>query len=101
MQLSDMPREKDILQILPKYVYIYIYFKKKHKNQNMKYGNDIICKAKSNVMMPLQKTVARPAFSVFLKKYLQNSLKKNRGQNKIQLVSRLHKKYNSKISNQT
>jgi hypothetical protein len=64
---------------------------------------NIICKARSNLMMPIQKTVARPTFSVFSKKYLQNSLKRNREQNK--LVPRLHSKHTNipskRASNQT
>jgi hypothetical protein len=35
------------------YIYIYIFYKKKKKKntrkQNMQYGNDIICKARSNL----------------------------------------------------
>jgi hypothetical protein len=46
MQLSDKPREKKILQILP----IFFFNLKK-----MQYGKDIICKARSNLMMPIQK----------------------------------------------
>jgi hypothetical protein len=49
--------------------------------KRMQYGKTIICKARSNLTMPIQKTVARPAFSVFPNKYLQNSLQRNRGQN--------------------
>jgi hypothetical protein len=64
---------------------------------------NIICKARSNLMMPIQKTVARPAFFVFSKKYLQNSLKRNKGKNK--LVPRLHSKHTNipskSASNQT
>jgi hypothetical protein len=49
--ISNMPREKkNILQILTKI--LFIFFKKKKKNtrkQNMQYGNDIICKARSNL----------------------------------------------------
>jgi hypothetical protein len=45
--ISDMPRKK-ILQILSNFFY---FFMKKI----MQYGNDIICKARSNLMMPIQK----------------------------------------------
>jgi hypothetical protein len=63
MQLSDMPRKTDILQILPKFFYfILFYLKKDKKKQNMQYGNDIICKAKSNLMMPLQKNSRSTCF---------------------------------------
>jgi hypothetical protein len=63
--ISNMPREKNILQIFPKkFIYLLFFFKKKKntRKQNMQYGNDIICKAKSNLMMPLQKNSRSTCF---------------------------------------
>jgi len=61
----------------------------------MQYGNDIICKGKITPVnaqrCQFRKTVAQPAFSVFPNRYLQSSLKRNRGHNK--LVPRLHDKH--------
>jgi hypothetical protein len=61
----------------------------------MQYGNDIICEGK---IIPVtaqrcqyRKTVARPTFYVFPNRYLQSSLKRNRGHNK--LVPRLPNKH--------
>jgi len=70
MQLSDMPREKISCKFSP------IFF---FKLKKMQYGNDIICKARSNLMMPIQKNSRSPAFSVFPNKYLQCSLKRIEG----------------------
>jgi hypothetical protein len=61
----------------------------------MQYGNDIICKGKITPVTAqrcqYKKTIARPAFSVFPNIYLQSSLKRNMGHNK--LVPRLHDKH--------
>jgi hypothetical protein len=45
MELSDMPKKKSC-----KFSPIFFFYKK-----NMQYGNDIICNARSNLMMLVQK----------------------------------------------
>jgi len=69
MQLSVMPREKKSCKFSPKFFFFFLNTRK----QNMQYGNDIICKAKSNLMMPLQKNSRSTYFFVFPNKYLQRS----------------------------
>jgi N6-adenosine-specific RNA methylase IME4 len=54
MQYLICQERKKILQLLPNFI-IFFFKKKKQEKQSMQYGNDIICKAKSNLMMPLQK----------------------------------------------
>jgi hypothetical protein len=61
--ISDMPREKIYPANSPQF--FFFFFKKKHKKEkklNMQYGNDIICKEKSNLMMPLQKNSRSTCF---------------------------------------
>jgi hypothetical protein len=59
MQLSVMPREKKSCKFSPNF---FFFLKKNTRKQNMQYGNDIICKAKSNLMMPLQKNSRSTCF---------------------------------------
>jgi hypothetical protein len=47
MQLSDMPREKISCKFSPNFFFFDL--------KKMQYGKDIICKARSNLMMPIQK----------------------------------------------
>jgi len=42
--ISDMPRKIKILQTLPKFIFIFIIIIK-----HMQYGNNIICKTRSNL----------------------------------------------------
>jgi hypothetical protein len=85
--ISDMPSEKNILQILPNiYIYIYIFVIKK-----MQYGNDIICKARSNLMMPIQKNSGSTCFFCLPQQVPTMLSQENRGHNK--LVPRLHSKH--------
>jgi hypothetical protein len=42
--ISDMPRKTEILQILPNF-----FFFLKKKKKPLQYGNNIICKARSNL----------------------------------------------------
>jgi hypothetical protein len=53
MQLSDMPKEK---KYPANFSPIYLLLKK------MQYGNDIICNARSNPMMPTQKNSRSTCF---------------------------------------
>jgi hypothetical protein len=53
--ISDMTREKKNLQILPNFFFFFI-------KQIMQYGNDIICKARSNLMMLIQKNSRSTCF---------------------------------------
>jgi len=57
--ISDMPREKkNILHILPIFfLFLFFIFIK-----IMQYENDIICKARSNLMMPIQKNSRSTCF---------------------------------------
>jgi hypothetical protein len=80
-----MPREKkNILQILPNYFLFFIFKKKKI----MQYGNDIICKARSNLMMPIEKNSRTTCFFCLPQKVPAMLSQENRGQT--QLVPRLH-----------
>jgi hypothetical protein len=77
-----MPREKkNILQILPKFFLL----------KKMQYGNDIICKARSNLMMPKQKNSHLTCFFCLPQQVLAMLSQENRGHNK--LVPRLHSKH--------
>jgi hypothetical protein len=67
--ISDMPRKKKYPANSPQNFFIFIYlfillFKK------MQYGNDIICKARSNMMMPIQKNSRLTCFSCLPQKVL-------------------------------
>jgi len=46
--ISDMPREKNIYPANSPQNFLFFYYIKK-----MQYGNDIICKARSNLMMQI------------------------------------------------
>jgi hypothetical protein len=86
--ISNKPREKKSSKFSPN-LFIYFYFIKQKKcNMEMtSYAN-----ARSNLCTlndaTTEKTVPRPAFSVFPKMFLHSSLKKHWGQT--QLVPRLH-----------
>jgi hypothetical protein len=94
MQLSDMPREKISCKFSP----IFFFLLKK-----IQYGNDIICKARSNLMMPIQKNNRSTCFSRLPQKVPAMLSQENRGHNK--LVPRLHSKHTNitskSASNQT
>jgi len=74
-----MPRGKNILQILPKFFYfLFIFIIVKH----MQYGNNIICKARSNLCKLDEANAEKQSLNLlFLSSptYLQSSLKRNKG----------------------
>jgi len=90
--ISNNPRRKSPANS-PQNTLFFLIIKKTKKN--MQYGNDIKSKGKITPVTAqrcqYRKTVARPAFSVFPNRYLQSSLKRNRGHNK--RVPRLHNKH--------
>jgi hypothetical protein len=95
MQLSDIPREKISCK------FSQFFFLKNYKK--MKYGNDIICKARSNLMMPIQKNSRSTYFFCLPQQEPAMLSQENRGHNN--LVPRLHSKHTNitskSASNQT
>jgi hypothetical protein len=79
--------QKNILQILPN-IYIYIYLLKK----NEIWKENIICMARSNLMIPIQKKNSHSTYFFCFPQAVPAMLsQENRGHNK--LVPRLHSKH--------
>jgi hypothetical protein len=98
MQLSNMLREKISCKFSPNFILFYLFFLKK-----MQYGKDIICKARSNLMMPIQNNSCSTCFFCLPQQVPAMLSQENRGHNK--LVSRLHSKHinitSKSVTNQT
>jgi hypothetical protein len=95
--ISDMPREKKNPTNSPQ-IFFNFFIKK-----IMQYGNDIICKARSNLMMPIYKNSRSTCFFCLPQQVPAILSQENRGHNK--LVPRLHSKHTNitskSASNQT
>lgn len=81
--IFDMPREKKYPANSPQYFFLLL-------KKIMQYGNDIICKARSNLMMPIQNNSRSTCFFCLPQKVPAMLSQENRGHNK--LVPRLHSK---------
>jgi len=90
--ISGMPRKKYTANSPNFFILFYFY-----KNI-MQYGNDIICKARSNLMMPIQKNSRSTCFFC-LPQQVPAKFSQEKYGAKTQLVPRLHTKYSKKTSN--
>jgi hypothetical protein len=84
MQLSVMPREKKKNPANSPQILFFLLKK-------MQFGNDIMCKARSNLLMPIQKNSCSTCFFCLPQKVPAMLSQENRGHNK--LVPRLHSKH--------